>query len=360
MAMAPDGVPVGLTIGCVGKAVDVPVDGDDWIALTDQPLPASAALLWSVLPSCGAEVLFAGTVRDHAEGRSGVTELEYEAYEEAGIARLAAIAAEARRRWRDIGRVALLHRLGPLRVGEISVVVVVSTPHRDSRVRCCRVVHRHPEGDRPHMEARDVGRWSRLGHRRFRDRDHHRRGEGALMIAGLVLSNLFYVVGAIVAATVVSAIVLLRHRRPRSLESGIEMFSRELKALRPERPPTAPAVRRRGHRRRRCRWLLPTSVRREWQGRIARPGGPRPRRRRRRGRIGHRSQLQSPKRRSTGGDPPSSRVTTRRHPPALPDPGERRARNPVARPGERAWLGTSPSTWVRPTPSSTAAAAASS
>jgi hypothetical protein len=58
------------------------------------------------------------------------------------------------------------------------------------------------------------------------------------MIAGLVLSNLFYVVGAIVAATVVSAIVLLRHRRPRSLESGIEMFSRELKALRPEGPPT--------------------------------------------------------------------------------------------------------------------------
>jgi molybdopterin synthase catalytic subunit len=132
MAMAPDWVPVGLTIGCVGKAVDVPVDRDDWIALTDQPLPATAALLWSVLPSCGAEVLFAGTVRDHAEGRSGVTELEYEAYEETGIARLAAIAAEARRRWSDIGRVALLHRLGPLRVGEISVVVVVSTPHRDT------------------------------------------------------------------------------------------------------------------------------------------------------------------------------------------------------------------------------------
>jgi hypothetical protein len=60
------------------------------------------------------------------------------------------------------------------------------------------------------------------------------------MIAGLVLTNLFYVVGAIAAATVVSAIVLLRHRRPRSLESGIEMFSRELKALRPEHSPTAP------------------------------------------------------------------------------------------------------------------------
>jgi hypothetical protein len=55
------------------------------------------------------------------------------------------------------------------------------------------------------------------------------------MIAGMVLSNLLYVVGAIVAATVVSGIVLLRHRRPKSLEAGIEMFSRELKALEPDR-----------------------------------------------------------------------------------------------------------------------------
>ena len=51
----------------------------------------------------------------------------------------------------------------------------------------------------------------------------------------MVLSNLLYVVGAVVAATIVSGIVLLRHRRPKSLEAGIEMFSRELKALQPER-----------------------------------------------------------------------------------------------------------------------------
>jgi hypothetical protein len=65
------------------------------------------------------------------------------------------------------------------------------------------------------------------------------------MIAGMVLANLLYVVGAIVVATIVSAFVLLRHRRPRSLESSIEMFSRELKALEPERPggrPTIPGV----------------------------------------------------------------------------------------------------------------------
>jgi hypothetical protein len=51
----------------------------------------------------------------------------------------------------------------------------------------------------------------------------------------MVLSNLLYVVGAIVAATVASGVVWLRHRRPKSLEAGIEMFSRELKALEPDR-----------------------------------------------------------------------------------------------------------------------------
>ena len=120
----------GLTIGAVGNTVDVPDSGDDWIGLTDQPLPTTAALDWSVLPGCGAEVLFSGTVRDHADGRPGVTALEYEAYQEAGLARLAAIASEARRQWPQLGRLALLHRTGRLQVGECSVVVVASAPHR--------------------------------------------------------------------------------------------------------------------------------------------------------------------------------------------------------------------------------------
>ena len=59
-----------------------------------------------------------------------MTELEYEAYEDEVGPRLAAIAADARRRWPVLGRVALLHRVGCLTVGETSVVVVVSAPHR--------------------------------------------------------------------------------------------------------------------------------------------------------------------------------------------------------------------------------------
>lgn len=107
-----------------------PVTGDDWVRLSASPLPADVATAWATLPRCGAVVCFSGTVRDHAEGRPGVSQLDYEAYAEAVEPRLAQIAAETRRRWPGTGRVALLHRTGPLAVGECSVVVVVSAPHR--------------------------------------------------------------------------------------------------------------------------------------------------------------------------------------------------------------------------------------
>jgi molybdopterin synthase catalytic subunit len=85
---------------------------------------------WAVQPSCGGVVVFAGTVRDHSEGRSGVTALEYEAYTEQAEPRMRDIAAEARRLWPDLGRLALLHRTGLLGLGEVSVVVAASSPHR--------------------------------------------------------------------------------------------------------------------------------------------------------------------------------------------------------------------------------------
>jgi molybdopterin synthase catalytic subunit len=88
------------------------------------------AVAWAERPHCGAVVLFTGTVRDHAEGRPGVTTLEYEAYEEEVHPRLAAIVAEARRQWPTLGRLGMLHRVGSLDVGETSVLVVASAPHR--------------------------------------------------------------------------------------------------------------------------------------------------------------------------------------------------------------------------------------
>ena len=115
-----------------------PANDDTWIALTDEELPVGAAYDWAVLPNCGAVVLFSGTVRDHAEGRAGVTSLEYEAYAEQVEPRLLAIADETRKRWPTTGRVALLHRVGVLELCESSVIVVVSAPHRDEAFEAAR------------------------------------------------------------------------------------------------------------------------------------------------------------------------------------------------------------------------------
>ena len=111
---------------------------DDWVALTNDPLDQGMAARWAILPSCGAVVTFAGTVRDHSEGREGVSVLEYEAYQEQVEPRLLAIASVARERWPMVGRLALLHRIGRLELGEESVVVVASSPHRPEAFEAAR------------------------------------------------------------------------------------------------------------------------------------------------------------------------------------------------------------------------------
>ncbi|HEY4333436.1 MAG TPA: molybdenum cofactor biosynthesis protein MoaE, partial [Ilumatobacteraceae bacterium] len=73
-------------------------DGDTWAGVSADPIPVAAAYEWCVQPSCGAVVLFSGTVRDHADGRAGVQHLTYEAYEEQAVPKLMEIAAEIRRR----------------------------------------------------------------------------------------------------------------------------------------------------------------------------------------------------------------------------------------------------------------------
>jgi molybdopterin synthase catalytic subunit len=102
----------------------------DWVALTDDPLPVDRALAWVTTGGCGAVVCFLGVVRDSSDGRAGVTALTYEAYEEHALRRLREVAAETRRRWPVVERLALLHRIGELELSEASVAVVVSTPHR--------------------------------------------------------------------------------------------------------------------------------------------------------------------------------------------------------------------------------------
>jgi len=101
------------------------------VALTEESLPVDTLTSWVTTSRAGAVVTFLGVVRDHAEGRDGVRAMTYEAYEEPALRVMDEIAAEARRRWPDIERVGLLHRVGDLALSEPSVAVAVSSPHRD-------------------------------------------------------------------------------------------------------------------------------------------------------------------------------------------------------------------------------------
>ncbi len=107
-----------------------PAVGDDWVALSEEDLPVAEAAAWVRRPHCGAVVTFTGTARDHSPGRGGVHRLDYEAYEEQAVIRMAAVLNDLRRRWPAVGRVALLHRTGSLAVSDAAVVVAVSAPHR--------------------------------------------------------------------------------------------------------------------------------------------------------------------------------------------------------------------------------------
>lgn len=115
-----------------------PAGASDWITLTAEPLAVAAAHDWAATPGSGAIVAFSGIVRDHSEGRAGVTGLTYEAYEEEAGRRLHEVAAETRRRWPAVERLALWHRTGELALSETSVIVVVSAPHRAEAFEAAR------------------------------------------------------------------------------------------------------------------------------------------------------------------------------------------------------------------------------
>jgi molybdopterin synthase catalytic subunit len=89
-------------------------------------------------PGAGAVCLFVGTVRDWNEGRP-VTRLEYEAYGPMAVAEMRRIADELTKEINGV-RLAVLHRVGALGVGEAAVVCAASAPHRDDAYRACRAL----------------------------------------------------------------------------------------------------------------------------------------------------------------------------------------------------------------------------
>lgn len=115
---------------------------NDRIEITADELSVSDLYDWAVRPECGAVVVFSGTIRDHSvegsEVRSGVQFLEYEAYEPEALARMHSIAAQARITWPDLGRIAIVHRIGRMDLAESSVLVVISAPHRPEAFEAAR------------------------------------------------------------------------------------------------------------------------------------------------------------------------------------------------------------------------------
>jgi molybdopterin synthase catalytic subunit len=112
------------------------VDDRLWVEVTDRVLDVDEAVRYVSDPGAGGTCIFLGTVRDHSAA-GDVTGLRYEAWDELAVQRLIRIGEEMVQKW-PLRKVALLHRKGDLEVGEGSVVVACSAPHRADAFEACR------------------------------------------------------------------------------------------------------------------------------------------------------------------------------------------------------------------------------
>jgi molybdopterin synthase catalytic subunit len=112
-----------------------PVSGGAF-RLTREPVDLAAVIAEVADENAGAIATFVGTTRRRSRGRT-VTHLEYEAYEGMAEQEMARIADELRRRY-DLCAVAITHRIGRVEIGETSVAIAVSAPHRQGALAACK------------------------------------------------------------------------------------------------------------------------------------------------------------------------------------------------------------------------------
>jgi len=134
--------------------------------IVEQPIDVAAVTGAVADAATGATVTFIGTTRDHNDGRT-VTQLEYEAYPEMALAEMRKIGATAMQRW-PIARIAIVHRLGVVPIGEASVVIAVSSAHRSAAFAAChfaidRLKEVVPIWKREHFEGGTVWIGSQKG-----------------------------------------------------------------------------------------------------------------------------------------------------------------------------------------------------
>ena len=109
---------------------------DDKIALVREPIENAALAEYVRAGKDGATATFDGYVRNESHGRA-TSYLEYEAYEAMALGKMKEIAGQIHEKFR-IHRVAMVHRLGRLEIGETSVFIAVSAPHRGAAFDACR------------------------------------------------------------------------------------------------------------------------------------------------------------------------------------------------------------------------------
>jgi molybdopterin synthase catalytic subunit len=106
------------------------------VRLTPDPIDYPSLTEAVRRPDCGAVVTFLGTVRDLTDDKVTVA-LDYEAYPGMAEKKMAEIERDTRQRW-PVGELLMVHRTGHLTVGEVSVAVAVSCPHRAEAFEACR------------------------------------------------------------------------------------------------------------------------------------------------------------------------------------------------------------------------------
>ena len=104
--------------------------------ITDTVITAEDVIQAVEADDAGAIVPFLGTVRNNTDGRK-VSYLEYEAYAPMAEKKMAEIAQEIREKW-GLDRVAMIHRVGRLEIGEVSVAIAVASTHRKEAFEACK------------------------------------------------------------------------------------------------------------------------------------------------------------------------------------------------------------------------------
>ena len=128
----------------------------DRFGITFAPLSLEEIYTKADDPANGAVVVMSGMVRNQTDGKA-VVALEYQAYEPMALQVFYQIAIDIRSQWSDVNRVAIYHRIGQLKIGEISVLVAVGSPHRGEAFAGCQYAidtlkHNAPIWKKEHWE----------------------------------------------------------------------------------------------------------------------------------------------------------------------------------------------------------------